>query len=118
MIESKTLLLILFLHLFADYVVQTRWMARRKSSDFLALLIHATVYGFVFLPIGIFYAWFNAVLHGCTDGITSRATKFFWARAKETGSGWDEWKTFLIMGIDHFVHVSCLVLTYEVISWG
>lgn len=114
MIEVKDLLLIFLLHLVGDFVIQTRWMARNKSSDYAVLLVHAVVYGLVLLPFGIFYAWINAVLHGCTDGITSRATKFFWARFKESGKPIDEWKTFLIMGLDQFVHAACLILTY---SW-
>ena len=116
MIDIYDILTLLLLHLIGDYVIQTRWMARNKSSDYAVLLVHAVVYGLVFQPFGIFYAWVNAVLHGCTDGITSRATKFFWKRSQEVSNPyrkWDEWKTFLVMGLDQFVHVSCLVITFH-----
>jgi hypothetical protein len=31
-------------HLVGDYILQTRWMAEKKSQEFLALFVHSAVY--------------------------------------------------------------------------
>ena len=38
-------------HLVGDYVVQSHWMATRKTSRFLPALVHAATYTVCFLPL-------------------------------------------------------------------
>lgn len=121
MISYDALFAILILHFIGDYIVQTRWMATNKSSKTKALAVHATVYGLCLLPISFLYAVVNAGVHGLVDGITSRATKECWAQSKNKNKSprqraIAEWMTFLVMGLDQLIHITCLVLTYSALS--
>ena len=42
----------ILLHLFGDYITQTDWMAKTKTSKTMAAVIHAAVYSLPFLLLG------------------------------------------------------------------
>lgn len=42
----------LLLHLFGDYITQTDWMAKNKTSQTKAAVLHAVVYSVPFLLLG------------------------------------------------------------------
>lgn len=46
----------LILHLWGDYILQSHWMACRKTESLAVALLHATVYSLPFLLIGSLYA--------------------------------------------------------------
>lgn len=107
------ILLILFIHYFADFICQTRWMAENKSKNVTALTSHVLVYSLVmFLALfGIFeiqsvciFIGINAILHWMTDFLTSKATSYFWSK-KET------FKFFATIGLDQYIHQVCLIST-------
>lgn len=105
MIEIGTLLFLVWAHLFADFVLQTDYVAINKSKDWKVLLYHVSLYSLVFIYIGWLYALVNGVLHFITDAISSRVTSILWKREQR------HW-FFVVIGIDQAVHMTCLFLTY------
>lgn len=77
-------LYLLAAHLFGDYLLQNRWMARRKLDSRRWRTYHVTVYTLPFLPIVALYAhtWTRGVLfvvllfvlHWLTDSRQFRST--------------------------------------------
>ena len=119
-IPLEFLLTILALHTFADFFLQTRWMAKNKSSSHMALLSHVTIYGAALLPFGWKYALANAILHYFTDLISSQGTKITYSFANDCHDqrGKDFWMYwfFGIIGVDQAIHLACLFLTYPLIG--
>lgn len=124
--ELLTVLYLLFLHWFADFFCQTDEMAKRKSNDFLFLLIHTMVYTFVMyigviIYTGIMYRdviWAAPPLsiflfgvgifftHLIIDYVTSKINKKLW-NAKKV-----HW-FFVSIGFDQWLHfVTIFVLYY------
>ncbi len=116
-------IVILFLHWLADFVCQSDWMAKGKSSSEIVLSVHILVYSLVMvIGLNIFQAWLrfpatlnehvetavwsfcilNGLLHWITDWFTSRATKRLWAAQQV------HW-FFVVIGFDQFIHLTCLL---------
>ena len=106
MIELPTILLILFLHFFADFVLQTRQMSLNKSTSNVWLLYHVSVYCLPFLLIfGVKYAIINGILHLATDWVSSRINTYYWNR--------QNYRCFFInVGLDQTLHFVALFSTY------
>lgn len=101
----EILLLLIWLHFFADFILQTDWMAINKSKKNLALGIHVVVYSLPFLVISPLYAIINGIAHFATDWLSSRATTKLWEKEQR------HW-FFVVIGADQAVHMSTLVATY------
>lgn len=107
-------LALLFVHWFADFVLQTHWQAQNKSKNNEALAAHVGVYSFA-LMIGsaiIFgqsagWVWFfllNGALHFATDYFTSRWSSRLYAK--------QDWHNFfVVVGLDQLIHQVTLALT-------
>ncbi len=114
---------ILFIHWLADFVCQSDWMAKGKSSSEAILTAHIAVYFLVsvvcFMVVEAFrvfpavlgervqvavwtFCILNALLHWITDWFTSRATKRLW-EAKEVH------RFFVVIGFDQLIHACCLL---------
>lgn len=105
------LALVIWTHFVADFILQSRDVARNKSNSNIVLAQHVLIYGIPLLIVfGPWYALVNVILHFITDYITSRATKKAWAEKKEH-------KFFTIIGADQAVHMTCLVLTAPLCYW-
>lgn len=105
---------LMFVHFVADFMLQTSWQARNKSTNNVALLQHVTTYmaGLAFgsaMIFGVSPAWVyfvlgNALLHFATDYVTSRYSKRFFDR-KDTHNG------FVVIGLDQWIHQATLAVT-------
>lgn len=120
------ILYILFWHWVADFVEQTHDMAINKSKSNKWLTKHIIAYGnallFGSIPLLIFGVFFghnwafviviyvivNMILHWITDYFTSRWTSKLWAEN-------DVYNFFVVIGLDQFIHICCLLLTYKFI---
>lgn len=100
-----TILLLLWIHFIADFILQTDWMARNKSKRNIPLIVHCIVYTIPFLYFGWVFALVNGTAHFVTDYVTSRASSRLWAK-KEV-----HW-FFVVVGFDQAIHMTTLILTY------
>ena len=108
--ELWVILSLVWLHFFADFVLQTDKIALNKSNDNEILLQHVAIYAFCFLGFGPFYALANMMLHFITDWFTSRITKRLWL------AGERHW-FFVVIGIDQAIHMTCLFATYDLLAY-
>lgn len=117
-------LILLAVHWFADFVLQTHWQAQNKSKNNEALFRHVLVYTwtlgtatmFVFGPgrlgeadgglriIGFILA--NGLLHFATDYVTSRGSAVYF------GKSWHNF--FVVIGFDQLIHQVTIALTMKV----
>jgi hypothetical protein len=110
-------LIILFIHWVADFLLQTKQMATMKSKDTNWLLIHVAVYSFTWFFIGAFFDPLKSALffvitfmcHFITDYFTSRWTSKLYRDSKFYGFP----SFFSVIGLDQWIHYVQLFLTYE-----
>lgn len=107
MISIEIILTIVFLHWFADFILQSDWMAQNKSSSNKALGLHIIVYTIPLMYIGFLWAIVNGILHFITDYVTSRITKKLWSNQQV------HW-FFVVIGLDQMIHYFCLFGTYYI----
>jgi len=112
----------LWSHFIADFVCQSDWMAKNKSSSYKALLAHVVVYT-VIIGLGIssffyfadvmsidytlvvYWTLLNGALHGVVDFFTSRLTSRLWAKG-------DTHNFFVVIGFDQLLHSITLIGTF------
>lgn len=100
------ILIIVWLHFVADFIMQSDRIAKNKSTSNVVLYQHVVLYCIPFsIVFGIKFAAVNAALHFIIDWGTSRASSFLWANKKV------HW-FFVVIGFDQALHMSCLFITY------
>ena len=108
-IMKHTILLVLFVHFVADFILQSDKMAINKSTSMNWLGLHVLVYGLglcILIPFGFSWQWvvINTSLHFFTDAITSRISSYLYLK------GMRHW-FFVCIGVDQLIHYTCLILT-------
>lgn len=108
---------ILFVHWFADFVLQTDSQAKGKSKEWGPLLAHTLNYSVVWLLLSmgyagitgckeiLFFAPITFFCHTITDYITSRENAKLWEKNKVHDF-------FVCIGFDQWLHYVQLFLTY------
>lgn len=128
--ETIFVLLILFIHFFCDFVLQTDKQAKGKSNNWNDLLSHTLTYSLftticwcILFPIHVsfpyyylkgymnpFYLFFiTLVCHTITDYFTSRLNSKLWAEGNTHGF-------FVSVGFDQLLHFVQLLLTYQLLK--
>jgi hypothetical protein len=113
---------IIFIHWFADFVLQTHWQATNKSKNNKALTMHVLSYSTVWLLITnaysittgnylvlAFFAPITFVCHWITDYFTSRLNSVLWAKG-------DVHNFFVSVGFDQVLHYLQLFLTFYLLT--
>ena len=104
----------LIAHLWGDYILQTEWMARRKTQAWLPAIAHAVVYGLPFLFLT--HSWFALVVIVGTHAVIDHyqlARCVIWLKGHfgphEYRVSWDyvrtEW-TWLMIVVDNTMHIT------------
>lgn len=123
--QIEFLLKLLFVHFVADFLLQSREMGKKKSSEVLWLFFHITIIFLCFIPFGLEFSIYNAVAHLFIDGILWNIYKLGWGivfklRIKEdeilTMEGeisrhryWEDHWFYAVIGLDQMLHVGCLL---------
>lgn len=111
--KEYEILIILFIHWVADFILQTDKMALNKSKSNRWLLTHTLVYSLVWFAVGIcIFDFYNVLIftlitfitHTLTDYVTSRITRRLYNVSKHY--------FFVVIGFDQFLHYTQLLLTY------
>ncbi len=120
------LLYILAVHWVADFVLQSDKVALNKADDVGALLTHVVLYTtamafcmvIFFAPVNplefvnlIGFLSINAVLHFCTDFVTSKISKRLWLASRRHDF-------FVLIGFDQLIHQVTLGLTMMTFLYG
>lgn len=100
------IILLIWLHFIADFILQTDKMAKNKSKSNKWLTIHIVIYSIPFFWFGWLFAILNGIGHWVTDYYTSRYTSYLWAKEKR------HW-FFVVIGLDQAIHMTTLILTYH-----
>lgn len=124
MISVWVVIYLLLVHWFADFVLQTRHMATKKSSSNYYLTLHVAVYSVATTLLWVLLTlvegtgmtlltFFNTLIitfvtHWLTDYITSRYTTKFYLAKKDK-------EFFGTIGFDQWIHAATLLLTYNYI---
>jgi len=104
--KIEIILLLVWMHFVADFILQSDKMAKSKSSSSFWLLLHVVTYSIPFVFFGWIFALVNGAAHFITDWITSRITSKLWEQ-KEV-----HW-FFAVIGFDQAIHMTTLILTYK-----
>jgi hypothetical protein len=116
----------LFIHWFADFVMQTDWQATNKSKNWKALLSHTYIYSMWFfcgmavlgnlildlnlsLKFGISFFAITFIMHTITDYFTSRLNTKLWNNKKVHNF-------FVSVGFDQWLHYAQLFGTYYLLT--
>jgi len=105
MIDIIDILILIWLHFFADFILQSDYIATNKSSNNTILVAHVLIYSIVFLGFGWKFALINGILHYITDYITSKVCSWYWANDNRH-------MFFVVIGLDQAIHISSLMLVY------
>jgi hypothetical protein len=110
--------LILIIHWFADFVLQTDKQAKGKSKNWTDLINHTYVYSMIWMIIGCILYIINLidfnfplftlitwVIHTITDYFTSRLNSKLWEEGKTHSF-------FVSVGFDQILHYVQLFSTY------
>lgn len=115
--------IVLIVHWFADFILQTNWQALNKSSSNEALTSHVSTYSVCWLlpmfllfwigPFNLFggvalaivFSSITFLTHWITDYYTSRLNAKLWKKG-------DTHNFFVSVGFDQILHYTQLFLTY------
>ncbi len=115
------IIIIIFIHWVADFLLQTSKMATNKSRNNYWLFTHVFVYSIVWLFIGLFFfkpilvvlfSLITFICHFITDYLTSRWTSKLYKEQKFYGFP----SFFSVIGLDQFLHYLQLILCYGFIT--
>ena len=121
MIEIKIILLIMFIHWFADFICQSDEIAKNKSKSFSALTKHTAIYSTIFgLAACFFMDYTNSIIPTIFAGITFVThTLIDFITSKINSKLYSDGKThwfFTSIGFDQFLHLSILMGTYLLLN--
>jgi len=98
------LILLFITHFVADFLFQTREMAKNKSSNFIYLTAHSFIIFISFLWAGIEFAVFNALAHFVIDAYIWNAYTFLRRKSGPDFKYWEDSLFYNFIGFDQLLH--------------
>lgn len=124
MLSLTAVLTIIFIHFFADFIMQDEKWATTKSKSFTSLLFHTLTYSLIWeavIVIGVlsfdlshrmlYFPLITFIAHTITDYFTSKVTSKMFAAGKY-GSPIPNLGAFSVIGFDQVLHYIQLFSTY------
>lgn len=125
MIAVDTIILAIFCHFVADFILQSRKMATKKGQEFVWLLGHMGILFICFLPIGLMFSIGNTLIHGLIDWNIWKLYKFSVKIRMNRGtipittpqefSYWGDYYFYLTIGFDQLLHISTIVILLNIL---
>lgn len=127
MINFYEVSIILFAHYIADFLFQTNWMAKGKSSSLMKLSVHILTYTLVLFVCCFFliliryditisdlmvYAIVSGMLHFSVDFFTSKITSWQHTNGYMGSDSVPNLGFFSTIGADQLIHSLCLIGLY------
>jgi len=106
---------LVFVHFVSDFILQRRVVAINKSTKLWAWSEHVAIIFICFLPWGLVFSFYNALIHGIIDALIWR---FYRWRNCHKGEGfkyWEDGDFYTLIGFDQFLHISTLVILLELV---
>jgi len=103
------LLIIIWLHFFADFLFQYDRMAIEKGHNWKYLFFHGEIYTATFLLFNPIYAVVNGILHIVVDFATSKLITYFSTNNQR------HW-FFVTIGMDQAIHFTCLIMSFFILN--
>jgi len=106
MISIYNILLLLWLHFIADFLLQSTYVAKNKYKDLKILAYHGTIYSLPFFIFGWKFALLTGLFHFIVDFITSKITHKLYDMNEY------HW-FFVVIGLDQAIHMTILIFTLK-----
>lgn len=97
------LILLMWTHYVADFLLQSDEMALNKSKDNGYLLFHSVIYSVCFIWVSLTFVSIMFVSHFVIDFITSRGTSYLF---KKNERHW----FFCLIGLDQILHINVIII--------
>lgn len=127
MINFFEVSILLFAHYIADFLFQTNWMAKGKSSSLLKLSVHIGTYTLVLFVCCFFlvlirhnitigeiaaFAIISGLFHFAVDFFTSKITSYQYKNNMMGSDTVPNFGFFSTIGADQLLHSLCLIGLY------
>lgn len=109
------IIILLLIHLIGDLFFQGSKLSRLKASKIPALLEHTGIYTFIltiFSAIWLSLTPLQSVTFGLVNGVLHFIVDFFTSKLKKKYWSVNEERYFTLVGIDQFLHIVILFITY------
>lgn len=103
----------LITHFVADFILQRREVGQKKSSSPRHLAEHIAIIFVCFLPFGLQFALYNALIHAVIDAsiwnLYKVVVKIMHPGADHTYKYWTDHKFYATIGLDQLLHTLTIV---------
>jgi len=98
----ELILILIWVHFFADFILQSDYIAINKSKSVVVLAIHCMLYAVCFIPFGLDFALATGLAHFLVDFFTSRLSAKLYQMDERHS-------VFVTIGFDQAIHLSALI---------
>jgi len=109
------IILLLFIHVLGDYVLQWKKLSNEKASDFLKLLLHVGIYTSVLVvlsPFALGLTFVQGLTFSLINGASHLIIDFITGKLKNRYSENNDTAYYAVIAGDFFIHIAILISSY------
>jgi len=109
------IILLLFIHILGDYVLQGKKLSSGKALNFLKLLLHVVIYTAVLIvlsPFALGLTFMQGLIFSLINGGTHLIIDFISGKLKHHYSGKNDAIYYATIVTDFILHISILISSY------